>query len=378
MTQSLFMRRAGGKRYPAWLPAAVVAVVVALVGARLIALSARDHARDLHHAAQAAVARETHQIEVELQALMDRARYESHRAAGTLDNPSPPPWTAVPSRNAFWTAGKGGLLRTGDEDPAVSRALSNEWMAAPARAAAAAGLFGPVRYGSQWFVAAQAPVELPRAGSVTDDARAFAYETLDGLLLQAGLGRLTREGYDFEVFQDARNPSEPRVFLRSNAAPLAEPESGAIQLQGAAGSSAVPYLTLAVRPQGGWYPTGPLVADIALLALLAWALALGAYDLSYGVSRAKRALATVRGRLRAVNARLTAEIEQHDALQKNLEHARYHDPSTGLPNRRYFMDRVDRALRDLHARRRQRLSYAGDTGPALSAISWGPAPRRPA
>jgi len=41
--------------------------------------------------------------------------------------------------------------------------------------------------------------------------------------------------------------------------------------------------------------------------------------------------------LHAANQRLVAEIEQHQTLQKSLEHARYHDPFTGLPNRRYFM-----------------------------------------
>src|SRR5256886_1490643 len=49
-------------------------------------------------------------------------------------------------------------------------------------------------------------------------------------------------------------------------------------------------------------------------------------------------------------------MEQHQALQKSLEHARYHDPFTGLPNRRYFMDQLDRALRELRARRRQRIA----------------------
>ena len=51
ITQSLFTRRGGGKRYRAWLPAAAVAAVVVLAGARLIALSARDHAAELHRAA---------------------------------------------------------------------------------------------------------------------------------------------------------------------------------------------------------------------------------------------------------------------------------------------------------------------------------------
>jgi len=73
------------------------------------------------------------------------------------------------------------------------------------------------------------------------------------------------------------------------------------------------------------------------------------------LGRTQRALAQARKRLHAVNDRLGAEIEQHQALQQSLEHARYHDPFTGLPNRRYFMDQLDRALRELRTRRRQRI-----------------------
>jgi len=53
------------------------------------------------------------------------------------------------------------------------------------RSARAAGVFGPVRYGSQWFVAAQAPIELRSAnGSAAASARSVAYENLDALLLR--------------------------------------------------------------------------------------------------------------------------------------------------------------------------------------------------
>jgi diguanylate cyclase (GGDEF)-like protein len=265
--------------------------------------------------------------------------------------------TGVPSHNAFWVSGAGVLLRSGDVDPTISRDLASEWAAARHGAPEAAGLFGPVRYGSQWFVAAQAPVELPRPSAAPGAAHAFAYEALDGLLVRAGFTRLTREGYDFELSQPAQSPGTRRMLLHSRAAALAEPVTGAIA-SGAASLPAPSYLELAIRPHAGWYPTGALAADIVVLALLAWALAFGAFDLGHSVRHVRHALATARSRLSVVNARLSAEIEQHDALQKNLEHARYHDPSTGLPNRRYFMSQVDRALRDLHARRRQCLAIA--------------------
>jgi diguanylate cyclase (GGDEF)-like protein len=263
---------------------------------------------------------------------------------------------ALPSRDAFWISGTGVLLRTGDADPSVGRALASEWAAAKGGAPAPAGLFGPVRYGSQWFVAAQAPVGLPRANPTTAGARAFAYVALDQLVLRAGFQRLVSDGYDYALLQEVPTSREPRRFLTSRAAVLDEPARSAVYPLGGTASPPPAFLELAIRPHAGWYPIGPLVADIAVLVVLAWGCGFVAYDLGHSVRHAQRALATARGRLSAVNARLTAEIEQHDALQKSLEHARYHDPSTGLPNRRYFMSQVDRTLRDLHARRRQSLA----------------------
>jgi len=89
------------------------------------------------------------------------------------------------------------------------------------------------------------------------------------------------------------------------------------------------YLELAVRPRTGWYPARDLVAEIGLLAVLAWILAFGTHDLTHSLSRTRAALATARRRLHAANQRLIAEIERRQTLQKSLEHARYHDPFTG-------------------------------------------------
>jgi len=76
---------------------------------------------------------------------------------------------------------------------------------------------------------------------------------------------------------------------------------------------------------------------------------------SHSLKRTQTALAATRKRLQAANERLTHEIEQREYLQKSFEHARYHDAFTGLPNRRYFMDQLDRALREIRTRRRQRI-----------------------
>jgi diguanylate cyclase (GGDEF)-like protein len=338
------------KRHSHWLPAVVVAAVVVLAGARLITLSVHERAAQMRTAAQSAVVRHARLIEAQLQALTDRTRGEAQRATNILaDGTHPvPPASAIPGRDTFWLTASGTVLRARDADAAVARALASEWALTDA-AGRAAGLFGPVRYGSQWFVAAQAPIELRSAnGSAAAGPRSVAYDSLDALLARARFGLLVNEGYDFELSQLEPLTHRPRVFVSSRPGTLAEPATSAIRPSA--------YLQLAVRPRTGWYPARELAAEIGLVAVLAWALAFGAQELTQSLSRMRTALARTRRRLHTVNERLVAEIEQRQTLQKSLEHARYHDPFTGLPNRRYLMDQLDRALRELRTRRRQRIA----------------------
>jgi len=97
-----------------------------------------------------------------------------------------------------------------------------------------------------------------------------------------------------------------------------------------------------------------LASDIGLLAFLAWLLAFGTHDLSHALQRSRAALTAARKRLRAINQQLGDRDAQRLSLQETFDHARFHDAFTGLPNRRYFMDQLDRALRDVRTKRRQR------------------------
>src|SRR5258708_38742475 len=49
-------------------------------------------------------------------------------------------------------------------------------------------------------------------------------------------------------------------------------------------------------------------------------------------------------------------MEKRVNVEEPFDHARFHDAFTGLPNRRYFMDQLDRALRDLRKQQRQCLA----------------------
>src|SRR5579864_9675478 len=104
------MRSIASRRYPPWLSAAAVAAIVLLAGARLITLSAGEHAAELRRAAQDVVQHQSHLIEIQLQALLERARQEARAAAGADGRrnvaPSVP---AVPGRHAFWIADSGSL-----------------------------------------------------------------------------------------------------------------------------------------------------------------------------------------------------------------------------------------------------------------------------
>ncbi|MGH8260112.1 MAG: putative bifunctional diguanylate cyclase/phosphodiesterase [Steroidobacteraceae bacterium] len=115
-------------------------------------------------------------------------------------------------------------------------------------------------------------------------------------------------------------------------------------------------LALEVRPRSGWYPTRLLATDIGLLALVAWLLTFTAHDLTQRTRRLRAALATSRRQLRATNQRLVREIEQRLKLEESVDRARFHDAFTGLPNRRCFMDQLDRALRDARIGRGPRIS----------------------
>src|SRR5256885_16249548 len=131
------------KHLSRWLPATLVAAVGLLGGARLITLSMRDHAAKMHSAAQSTVTRETRLIEAQLQALTDRTRDEARRMARGLGQGTTP--SAGPGRGAFWMTAGGTVVRAGDADTAVSRALANEWAGTAASARAPSGVLGPDR-----------------------------------------------------------------------------------------------------------------------------------------------------------------------------------------------------------------------------------------
>ncbi|MDB6011639.1 MAG: hypothetical protein JWL65_3889 [Gammaproteobacteria bacterium] len=330
-----------------WIPTAIVLVVVLTVGSRLITISVQQHAAEARASAEIVVGRYGRAIESRLQDLASDAQ---RPASASLQ------W----GRKTFRLTADGAVINSEDWDAAIVQAVMKEWASADAHSGAAtAGYLGPIRYGSQWFVAVRVPVMETNAKGVPQQAGwSIAYQAMDGLLSSAGLGNLARDGYDFELLQRDPASRRSRVLWSSSAARrLADPVTRPIQLpadlpQGLRGAE----LTIAARPQAGWYPAGTLTADAVLLVVATWLLTLGANDVIRDSNRLRAALAAGKRRLQAVNRRLTKEIEHRQTLQKSFDHARYHDAFTGLPNRGYFVVQLERALHELRTRQRYRIA----------------------
>jgi len=352
------------RRQSYWLLPLLAAALVTLLGARLITLSVRERSAQLRHAAQVAVARHADLIEAQLADLAASAR----RAAQTHAAGQPAAPAAAAARGTFRVRADGSVPGAPPAQAALISAVAAEWLAVPAARRRNAVLFGPVRYGSQWLVAASAAAAAPPApasaagadsapqGAPAAPVWAVSYASLDALLARARFGGLVNEGYDFQLAQPDPQTRRPRSFLNSQPGQLADPATASIPQPGVAAADGPPFLSLAIRPHAGWYPLRELAAEVGLLALLAWGVAFSAYDLTHSLKRTRSVLRTTRRRLHAVNDQLVAEIEQRESLQRSFEHARYHDVFTGLPNRRYFMDQLDRALREIRTRRRQRIA----------------------
>jgi diguanylate cyclase (GGDEF)-like protein len=191
----------------------------------------------------------------------------------------------------------------------------------------------------------------------SDAAKNDARPELDQLLSRLPLSRVIDPEYDFALSKVDVSGGPPRVFVSSRIDALDDGVANVIRVP-AGFSQDLPtgYLELSVRPKSGWYPARDLALAVGLLASVAWLLAFATHDLVHSLHRARDAVAHSRRQLQVTNRKLAAEMEQREKLEQSFEHSRYHDAFTGLPNRRYFMDQLDRALRELRTRRRHRIA----------------------
>jgi diguanylate cyclase (GGDEF)-like protein len=331
-----------------WLPTVVVLAVVLLAGSRLIYLSVQHHAAVARERAAIVAGAFVKKIEPPLQKLAALAARQAAQVPSS-ENVAESLESLPPADNTFWMTADDKVLSSRPQEAASASGIASEWQSAEsARAAPASAVLGPLRLGSQWFVAARSPLPQSQGWSV-------AFADLDELIADSHLARLVDMGYDFELSQVEPRSARSRSFVGSSTELLADAIGATIRLPTAA---AIPgsYLQVAIRPRTGWYPATLLASEIGLLAFLAWLLAFGTHDLNHALQRSRAALAGARRRLRAINQQLAGEMQLRVTLQQTFDHARFHDAFTGLPNRRYFMDQLDRALRDIRTKRRQRIA----------------------
>jgi len=341
------------------LPTVVVLLVVLIAGSRLIYLSVQHHAVLAREKAATVSTAFVKKIEPPLQKLSDLAARKAAAAAQVLSGTVS--FTVLervtPVANTFWMTVDDKVLSARSAETATASGIASEWQSAESsRAIPGSSVLGPLRLGSEWLVAIRYPV-LSNAPGQAAQLRGWsvAYADLDEMMADTHLARLVDMGYDFELSQIEPRSARARIFVGSSTEPLTDAVSARIHLPTAAATAGT-YLELAIRPRTGWYPASLLASDIALMAFLTWLLTFGTHDLSHALQRARASLVVSRRRVRSINDQLATEMQQRLDLQQTYDHARFHDTFTGLPNRRYFMDQLDRALRDVRAKRRQRIA----------------------
>jgi diguanylate cyclase (GGDEF)-like protein len=349
------------RRELGWIPTLVVLAVVLIAGSRLMYLSVQHHATAARAEATTVLSGYVNKIDPELQKLGMLATKQGAAASKALADTNT--FTSLDSvplvANTFWMTTEDRVLSALPKEANAASGIASEWdTAESSRPVPGASVLGPLRLGSQWLLAARVPI-VPAIPGVESPPRGWAvsYGDLDELISGAHLARLTDAGYDFEVSQIEPRSARTRIFVSSATDPLADAVTIKLRLpNGFQPAAAGSYLQVAILPRTGWYPATELASDIGLLAFLAWLLAFGTHDLSHALQRSRAALTTARARMRTINKQLATEMQQRLSLQETFDHARFHDAFTGLPNRRYFMDQLDRALRDVRTKRRQRVA----------------------
>jgi diguanylate cyclase (GGDEF)-like protein len=326
------------RRRTTWLPAVLVFVAIAAAGSRLVALSVEQGAEEARNAAQGAAAQASQALEQQIRDLAMAASRPTRHPADDF--------------NVFEWGSDGGILAVGRADPAVAKTIVSEWQAAaPAGGTPSAALLGPIREGSEWLIAARAPLAPAAApGAASQSGWRVAYADLDRLSARSHLVRSVGGGNDFALARTDRASRYTEAFISTSTGALLNPAVSVVHAPPGFPFTSPGTLTVEIRPRVGWYPTRTLATDIGLLALIAWILTFAAHDVTQRTLRLRTYLATTRRQLHSAQQRLAKEIEERETLQASVDRARFHDAFTGLPNRYYFMEQLDRALRELRKR----------------------------
>ena len=196
----------------------------------------------------------------------------------------------------------------------------------------------PAPHGASEVLWIATPQQLRACVRVAPGDARFAAATLDiqELLGRSGIADLGNE-YDYRLAAIDTGSGRTAVIARSSPLELPDP----VRV-----SFAVPQAswTLEVVRRSGWRVRGDRTREIALVLIGSLLFALFVYDLLRRPYVLEREVELRTRKIVETNRRLTAEIEQRERAEEQVEHEATHDRLTSVPNRLYLRDRITRAL----------------------------------
>ena len=341
------------------IPAAAVLLVALCVGAAFVRLDVKQQMAERREATVRIATKQAAAAEREIDSVFRNLRtftteIDGDRSDGNRVSAAAAMAPRVPLVQHIFLAA-GGAIETvypARADGTLGETvltLTQSGSASPAAASMleAPALLGPLRFKGADYVVAAVPTTYPAASGSRDiGGWAGASIPLDRLLHAAEFDRLADAGYDYQLSYVDRRTGAFRTFSRSSGTELTRPVEKTIAQTDSA-------WRLSMAPREGWLSWSAMLPQGALAAILAFAAALMTHELGRRSERFRRDSEQTGQRLQHANRRLTEEIKQREDLEKQFNHAGFHDAFTGLPNRRYCIERLERGLR----RARQQPNY---------------------